>query len=133
MKLLLDRANTIRRQRSLARALLPFLRVHSVKDQSPAHESGLKEGDLIFQFGTSITHATANPLTAIAQSITNTAETAPPLNEETPEEAVTKDSSRTISIDLLVLRPQEGKTYTLPLTPRKWKGPGLVGFHIVPC
>mmetsp|Transcript_11419 Transcript_11419/g.25425 ORF Transcript_11419/g.25425 Transcript_11419/m.25425 type:complete len:226 (+) Transcript_11419:92-769(+) len=99
--------------------LKPIVRVNSITPNSPAHASGLKEGDLIVRFGNT-THASENPLQEIAQ-------------------VVPQAAAQNLPIEMEVVRKGDASSnggenkFTLQLKPEKWDGKGLVGFHIIPC
>jgi 26S proteasome non-ATPase regulatory subunit 9 len=90
----------------------PFARVNSVAPQSPAHQAGLLENDLILAFGEINLNANDSPLPAVGELV--------------PRAAGNKSN-----IDILVRRGSDA-TATLHLKPRPWNGRGLIGCHIVP-
>ncbi|EFQ97300.1 26S proteasome non-ATPase regulatory subunit 9 [Nannizzia gypsea CBS 118893] len=92
---------------------MPFAKVNSVADGSPASKAGLKTGDKVCNFG-NITWANHENLTKIAAVVTN--------NVELP-------------ILVKVTRDLDGEIspLTLRLTPsHNWGGRGLLGCHLVP-
>ncbi|KAF3490607.1 26S proteasome non-ATPase regulatory subunit 9 [Arthroderma uncinatum] len=93
---------------------IPFAKVNSVADGSPAAKAGLKAGDKVCNFG-NITWANHENLTKIATVITN--------NVELPVLVkVIRSSSE-----------EESSQLTLRLTPsRDWGGRGLLGCHLLP-
>ncbi|KAM5482470.1 putative 26S proteasome regulatory subunit [Microsporum audouinii] len=93
---------------------MPFAKVNSVTEGSPAAKAGLKAGDKVCNFG-NITWANHENLTKIAAVVTN--------NIELPILVkVTRSSSDGESTQL-----------TLRLTPSNdWGGRGLLGCHLVP-
>ncbi|CAB9518720.1 ATPase regulatory subunit 9 [Seminavis robusta] len=101
---------------SLAATRPPFAKIDQVAPLSPAAEAGLKEGDLVVEFG-SIHHDNHENLRALM-----------------PVVAVAADAQRAISISLL-RRPTFADPQTMlrvELTPKPWPGRGLIGCHIVP-
>ncbi|EGD84915.1 hypothetical protein H112_08635 [Trichophyton rubrum D6] len=92
---------------------MPFAKVNSVADGSPAAKAGLKAGDKVCNFG-NITWANHENLTKIAAVVTN--------NVELP-------------ILVKIMRDSDGENspLTLRLTPsHSWGGRGLLGCHLVP-
>jgi 26S proteasome regulatory subunit N4 len=94
---------------------IPFAKIDGVSPLSPAHEAGLREGDLIVQFGPTINHSNHDHLRALM-----------------PVVATAADTQQAIQIALL--RKQDTKTtlVRLGLVPKPWPGRGLIGCHIVP-
>jgi 26S proteasome regulatory subunit N4 len=93
----------------------PFAKIDGVSPLSPAHEAGLKEGDLIVEFGPTINHTNHDHLRALM-----------------PIVATAADTQQAIQIALL--RKDDTKTsfMRLRLVPKPWPGRGLIGCHIVP-
>ncbi|KAK2865088.1 hypothetical protein FQN49_003916 [Arthroderma sp. PD_2] len=93
---------------------MPFAKVNSVAEGSPAAKAGLKAGDQVCNFG-NITWANHENLTKIAAVVTN--------NVELP-----------VLVKVVRPRSEEGSSrLTLRLTPsRDWGGRGLLGCHLVP-
>eukprot|EP01128_Nolandella_sp_AFSM9_P011204 TRINITY_DN7923_c0_g1_i1.p1 TRINITY_DN7923_c0_g1~~TRINITY_DN7923_c0_g1_i1.p1 ORF type:complete len:265 (+),score=70.65 TRINITY_DN7923_c0_g1_i1:64-795(+) len=90
-----------------------FARVNSVAPSSPASESGMREGDLVFAFS-SVTASNHNNLKAIP--------------------TVVKEG---MPITVRVVRPSSSspsssEVVRLSLLPRKWEGRGLLGCHLLP-
>ena len=93
-----------------------FARVDAIASESPADIAGLKEDDLIVEFGP-INESNHQHLRAIADLVPDVA-------------------GERKSIQLVVRRKlgndDEWETKTLSLSPRPWPGRGLLGCHIVP-
>lgn len=89
---------------------LPFAKIDAVAAGSPAEEAGLREGDLMLEFGT-INHTNHDNLRALPEIVTTAARTSQ-------------------AIAIIVQRP-EGKA-RVGLTPKPWGGRGLIGCHILP-
>mmetsp|Transcript_110243 Transcript_110243/g.164981 ORF Transcript_110243/g.164981 Transcript_110243/m.164981 type:complete len:127 (-) Transcript_110243:115-495(-) len=85
-----------------------FCKVNQVQFGSPAEAAGLKTGDLICQFGYA-DFDNHNNLRLIRDVVI--------ANEDNP-------------IDIVIER--NSNTLELHLTPKKWKGNGLLGCHLVP-
>lgn len=100
----------------------PFARVDAVAAESPAQQAGLKEEDLIINFGP--IHADNHDhLKAIAELVT---------------EAAAEKESLDISLLRRVADVENGddedkwQNLNLKITPRPWIGRGFLGCHIVP-
>lgn len=91
---------------------IPFARVNTVAEHSPAAAAGLLENDCIFQFGDISSDNTDNTLSAIG-------------------ELVSRSAANQGTIAVLVKRSED--FVTLNLQPRPWNGRGLLGCHILPC
>ena len=88
--------------------LKSFAKIDLVSDGSPAHDAGLKVGDLVIEFGTQ--NATNfKSLADIGQLVQNS-------------------QNRNVRVKIL----RNGKVTTLTLVPKKWSGQGLLGCKIVP-
>ena len=86
----------------------PFAKIDLVSEGSPAHDAGMKVGDLILEFGTQ--NATNfKSLNDIAQLVKNS-------------------ENRNVRVKIL----RHGKIATLTLVPKRWSGQGLLGCKIVP-
>jgi S1-C subfamily serine protease len=97
--------------------LKPFARVDAIAAESPAHTSGLREEDLIVEFGY-LNMENHNHLKAIAELV--------------PDAAADKQS---ISLTVLRRRKHEHEcwdTLKLSLSPKPWPGRGLIGCHLIP-
>jgi 26S proteasome non-ATPase regulatory subunit 9 len=92
--------------------LEPIAIVNSVCPDSPACESGMKQGDLIIHFGP----INANTISSLGDISTETK-----LREGQP-------------FSILVARDptNSNELVKLSLTPKKWNGPGLLGCHLLP-
>lgn len=86
----------------------PFAKIDLVTTGSPAHDAGLKAGDMVVEFGTQ-NHANFKALADIGQLVQN---------------------SENRSIRVQVLRSNQ--ILTLSLVPKKWSGQGLLGCKIIP-
>ena len=86
----------------------PFAKIDLVSDGSPAHDAGMKVGDLILEFGTQ-NAKNFKSLSDIAQLVKNS-------------------ENRNVRVKLV----RNGKIATLTLVPKKWSGQGLLGCKIVP-
>ena len=87
---------------------IPFATVHSVANESPAMEAGLKEGDLIYKFG-NIDFKTVNALQTLGS-------------------IVMENEFKTMKVHFLRDRKKE----MLILIPKPWPGRGLLGCHLLP-
>ena len=86
----------------------PFAKIDLVSEGSPAHDAGMKVGDLILEFGTQ--NATNfKSLNDIAQLVKNS-------------------ENRNVRVKIL----RHGKIATLTLVPKRWSGQGLLGCKIIP-
>ena len=86
----------------------PFAKIDLVSEGSPAHDAGMKVGDLILEFGTQ--NATNfKSLNDIAQLVKNS-------------------ENRNVRVKIL----RHGKIAALTLVPKRWSGQGLLGCKIVP-
>jgi hypothetical protein len=97
--------------------LKPFARVNAIAAESPSKAAGLREEDLIVEFGY-LNMDNHNHLKAIAELV--------------PDVAAEKQS-----ISLTVRRKRNHKddewdTLKLSLSPKPWPGRGLMGCHLVP-
>eukprot|EP01119_Soliformovum_irregulare_P007811 TRINITY_DN20326_c0_g1_i1.p1 TRINITY_DN20326_c0_g1~~TRINITY_DN20326_c0_g1_i1.p1 ORF type:complete len:217 (+),score=30.88 TRINITY_DN20326_c0_g1_i1:109-759(+) len=92
---------------------VPFLLIDEVFPGSPTDKAGVIVGDRIVQFG-SITHSNSTGIRAIADLVTNM-------------------ENRSLAVRLI--REENGQTIVkeVRITPRKWEGRGLLGWHMVPC
>ncbi|ELR05029.1 putative 26S proteasome regulatory subunit [Pseudogymnoascus destructans] len=91
----------------------PFARVNSVVESSPAEEAGLKEGDLIRNFGY-VNRENNDGLRRVA-------------------ECVQGNEGRNVLVKVSRGFGAERQELNLTLVPRKdWGGRGLLGCHIVP-
>ncbi|KIW88223.1 uncharacterized protein Z519_11334 [Cladophialophora bantiana CBS 173.52] len=91
----------------------PFAKVNSVEPGSPAHEAGLKTGDLIRRFGTAI-WSNHERLRKVG-------------------EVVSQNLGRPILVKVSRGTGTEAQEMDLRLTPRQnWGGRGTLGCHIVP-
>lgn len=88
----------------------PFAKIDAVSPLSPASEAGLKEADLIVEFG-EINRGNHNNLRALMGVVTSAA-----------------DDQREIPISLM----RNGVGVRVSLVPKPWSGRGLIGCHIVP-
>lgn len=88
----------------------PFAKINAVSPLSPAAEAGLKEGDLVVEFG-EINHTNHSNLRALMDVVASAA-----------------TDSREIPI--VLLRNQLG--VRVGLVPKPWSGRGLIGCHILP-
>ena len=88
---------------------IPFARVHTVADGSPAMEAGLLPGDLIYKFG-DIDFRTVNGLQMLGTTIASY-------------------EFKTIRVYLI----RDGSKELLMLIPHPWTGRGLLGCHLLPC
>lgn len=88
--------------------LEPFAKIDLVTSGSPAHDSGLKVGDLVLAFGTQ-NHANFKSLADIGQLVQNS-------------------QNRPLRVQIL----RSGQIQTLSLVPKKWSGQGLLGCKIIP-
>lgn len=95
----------------------PFARIDAVAANSPAALAGLKQGDLVVQFGT-IDHTNHRDLMAISELVPVAAGD----QQEIPIR-VLRSTSQDESVDRVT------KTFTL--LPRPWAGRGLLGCHVV--
>jgi len=97
---------------------VPFARVNSIADNSPASQAGLKQDDLIVQFGS-----------IVLPQQTSTSVALQAVGELVPRAASSGDSIRVI-----VLRQDQASgssaQIALQLTPRPWAGRGLLGCHV---
>jgi 26S proteasome non-ATPase regulatory subunit 9 len=93
----------------------PFAMIDAVAASSPAQEAGLKEGDLVVEFGR-INHTNHKSLMALGEIV--------------PEAA-----SNRKGIPVIVLRQaaslEERISTSVMLYPRPWEGRGMLGCHIV--
>merc|ERR1712179_379534 len=85
-----------------------FAKIDLVSEGSPAHDAGLKVGDLILEFGTQ-NSTNFKSLNDIAQLVKNS-------------------ENRNVRVKIL----RHEKISTLTLVPKKWSGQGLLGCKIVP-
>jgi 26S proteasome regulatory subunit N4 len=85
----------------------PFLKVNTCQEGSPAHDSGLREGDLV----TKLSALTAGQFA----------------RERFPSVAAQVVEGKPIRVHVL----RNGEYMTFSLTPRKWNGQGLLGCHLV--
>ena len=112
----IESSNTGRTSESESGNHPPFAKIDGVADSSPALEAGLKEGDLITEFG-SINHSNHQNLRGLM----------PVVNEAA-------DAQQAICIKLLRPIPLSltKESVEVQLTPKPWPGRGLIGCHIVP-
>ena len=89
-------------------AEIPFARVQSVLQSSPAQEAGLNPGDLIYRFG-EIDYRTANPLQQLGGSMEGY-------------------KYKTVRVNFI----RDDKKHVLLLVPKPWSGRGLLGCHLLP-
>jgi 26S proteasome non-ATPase regulatory subunit 9 len=88
--------------------LLPFYRVASVSADSPAASAGLREGDLITQFGSvSATNVSAAAMGAVVAASVGR------------------------GIPVTILRAPSTTPIQLRLVPQQWSGRGMLGCHLV--
>jgi hypothetical protein len=95
----------------------PFARIDSVAPHSPAQSAGLKENDLILQFGDIHVENALNPMHEVADLVPR---------------AAGEQASITILVSRRSEREDASLVVTAHLTPRPWSGRGLIGCHIVP-
>jgi hypothetical protein len=105
----------------------PFARIDAVASGSPADVAGLREEDLILQFGDDlpIPDETHNHLKAIAELV-------PLVGAE--QGSIPVRLMRRIALHESSSAPptDQWTTLTIQLRPRPWNGRGLLGCHIVP-
>ncbi|KAK5047827.1 hypothetical protein LTR84_006492 [Exophiala bonariae] len=100
-------------QQQLPTPETPFAKVNSVEPSSPAHEAGLKAGDLIRRFG-SVVWSNHERLRKVG-------------------EVVGQNLGRPIQVVVSRGGATDGQELDLKLTPRQnWGGRGSLGCHIVP-
>jgi 26S proteasome non-ATPase regulatory subunit 9 len=98
----------------------PFARVDSVAAHSPAEQAGLKEGDLIVEFGY-VNYMNHEHLQAIADVVPTAASDQKPILIKLlrqQEEQLGSDGEQVV--------------LSISLVPQPWSGRGLIGCHIVP-
>ena len=106
--------------------LIPFAVVDSVSLDSPASESGLREGDLITELGC-VNYYNHRNLKAIATLVPQAAATNQAIG-------ITVLRRRRMSIEHDIphsVEAGEHVTVQLSIRPRPWNGRGLIGCHIV--
>jgi len=112
----------------------PFAKVNSIVDNSPAATAGLKQGDLIRNFGY-VNHGNHDSLRKVAECVQN--------NEGVRLPAL--NLSRKVKVGLIWLQSNilvkvsrsigiaQTQELRLTLVPRRdWGGRGLLGCHILP-
>ncbi|XP_031568491.1 26S proteasome non-ATPase regulatory subunit 9-like [Actinia tenebrosa] len=89
--------------------LVPFLKVGSVTDGSPACQAGLQKKDKILKFG-SLTHKNFQGMQNVASVV---------------------EHSKGNSMPIILLRNEQ--KLRLSLIPNPWSGRGLLGCHVLPA
>lgn len=93
----------------------PFAMIDAVAAGSPAQEAGLKEGDLVVEFGR-INHANHQNLMALGDIV---------------PEAASNSEGIPITVSRQAASSEERISANLMLYPRPWEGRGMLGCHIV--
>lgn len=96
--------------------LKPFARVDAIAAESPAEASGLREEDLVVEFGY-LNMDNHNHLRAIAELVPNVA---------------AEKQSLSLTVRRKRQDDEEWDTLKLSLSPKPWPGRGLIGCHLVP-
>lgn len=115
---------------------LPFAKVNSVVDNSPADSAGLKAGDLVRNFGY-VNRENHDGLKKVAECVQgNEGVSIPPRSLCVPWISRNADSPSQQTIIVKVLRSAgsgQHQELQLSLRPRRdWGGRGLLGCHIIP-
>jgi hypothetical protein len=101
---------------SFQEPITPFAIIDEVFSNSPAHEAGLKEGDVLLRFG-SVNSTNHRDFRAIAELV-------PVLAGESKSVPITVRRKKNVEWGEVV------EVKTLELKPRPWEGRGLLGCHI---
>lgn len=101
---------------SFQEPITPFAIIDEVFSNSPAHEAGLKEGDVLLRFG-SVNSTNHRDFRAIAELV-------PVLAGEGKSVPITVRRKQNVEWGEVV------EVKTLDLKPRPWEGRGLLGCHI---
>lgn len=100
----------------------PFARIDAVANLSPASEAGLKQGDLIVEFGP-VNHLNHQNLKGLMPVITSVADAQQAISikllRQADQSTSTSESTSTVAVEV-------------KLVPKPWPGRGLIGCHIIP-
>jgi 26S proteasome non-ATPase regulatory subunit 9 len=102
-------------------ALAPFAVVNSVAEGSPAGDAGLRKGDRILRFG-SVNAELPDCMQAVARLVGRYEDV-----RSTSPQLVSSAHTLQVRIPLVILRADSDEQMLLPLTPRTWRGRGLLG------
>jgi hypothetical protein len=111
--------------------LKPFARVDAIAAASPAHTSGLREEDLVVEFGY-LNMENHNHLKAIADLVPDVAAEKRSISLTVRRKRPPKNANGHVHGEVQGQRQDEWETLKLSLTPKPWPGRGLIGCHLVP-